>query len=99
MLGDQDRPKGLLYHYTGQKGLEGILGSKSIWATHVKFLNDESEFVHGWEKAWNSILERISKRQFDEKGPGFGQSLEKTFNTFRQAVEKDPRSGDITLFV
>jgi len=35
----------LLYHYTDQKGLIGILGGKEkcIWATHINYLNDTSE--------------------------------------------------------
>ena len=37
------KPEGLLYHYTDQKGLLGILGDKNIWATHTKYLNDASE--------------------------------------------------------
>jgi hypothetical protein len=34
---------GLLYHYTTEKGLYGILESGSIWATHFRFLNDSTE--------------------------------------------------------
>jgi hypothetical protein len=35
----------LLYHYTTQEGLLGILGDKDkeIWATHYRYLNDASE--------------------------------------------------------
>jgi hypothetical protein len=35
----------LLYHYTTQEGLLGILGDKdkNIWATHYRYLNDASE--------------------------------------------------------
>jgi hypothetical protein len=33
----------LLYHYTTQKGLLGILKDKCIWATHIRYLNDTSE--------------------------------------------------------
>lgn len=36
----------LLYHYTSQHGLLGILGSKSIWATNTHYLNDHTEFIH-----------------------------------------------------
>jgi len=39
----------LLYHYTTQPGLIGILNEKSIWATHIAYLNDSSEFRHGLE--------------------------------------------------
>src|SRR6266566_8124161 len=33
----------LLYHYTGARGLQGIVTSNKLWATNVEFLNDESE--------------------------------------------------------
>lgn len=34
-----------LFHYTTARGLEGILTSQTIWATHVSFLNDTSEMI------------------------------------------------------
>jgi hypothetical protein len=42
---ENDAPKheGLLYHYTTQEGLLGILESKQLWATHYRYLNDASE--------------------------------------------------------
>jgi hypothetical protein len=39
-------PPPLLYHYTTQSGLLGILKSKKIWATHTQYLNDQLEFQH-----------------------------------------------------
>jgi hypothetical protein len=36
----------ILYHYTSQHGLLGILDSKAVWATNTHFLNDPTEFVH-----------------------------------------------------
>ena len=35
-----------LYHYTNATGLQGILRSKTIWATQFDFLNDSSEFLY-----------------------------------------------------
>jgi len=37
------KPPDRLYHYTSPAGLIGIAKSKSLWATHVKFLNDSKE--------------------------------------------------------
>lgn len=54
----QDDPQGLLYHYTTQAGLIGILRSKSIWATHFQYLNDTSE----GQIVSNAILDEISSR-------------------------------------
>jgi len=33
-------------HYTSQAGLLGIVGTETLWATNIKFLNDEYEFQH-----------------------------------------------------
>jgi hypothetical protein len=35
-----------LYHYTDWGGLEGMLKTKEIWATHINYMNDEREFIH-----------------------------------------------------
>lgn len=37
----------VLYHYTTQGGLTGILDSKVFWATHIKHLNDRKEMTYG----------------------------------------------------
>ncbi len=39
----------LLYHYTDQNGLDGILSSDCIWATHYLFMNDLTERKTGIE--------------------------------------------------
>jgi hypothetical protein len=44
VLTSRRRPK-ILYHYTSGSGLIGILQSKSIWATSIRFLNDSNEAV------------------------------------------------------
>ena len=40
---DQIKRRELLYHYTDQRGLIGILGDKKIWATNIRYLNDTQE--------------------------------------------------------
>ena len=40
------KPPTLLYHYTSQRGLLGILKNNEIWATKIQYLNDGSEFVY-----------------------------------------------------
>jgi DUF2971 family protein len=34
-----------LFHYTTAGGLEGILGTQTLWATHARYLNDTSEMT------------------------------------------------------
>jgi hypothetical protein len=41
-----DTPPEILYHYTDQVGLLGILEKRAAWATHIRYLNDAQEFDH-----------------------------------------------------
>ena len=38
-----------LYHYTGIRGLLGIVDSRSVWASHIYYLNDSKEILHACE--------------------------------------------------
>jgi hypothetical protein len=40
-------PPLMLWHFTSLAGLEGILSSKTIWATHYQSTNDRSELSYG----------------------------------------------------
>lgn len=51
-----------LAHYTSAAGLTGVLTSKSLWATHIRFLNDSKEFVHAVSLAREFLQER--RRRF-----------------------------------
>ncbi|MHB1856482.1 MAG: DUF2971 domain-containing protein, partial [Acidobacteriaceae bacterium] len=42
-----ESPVPILYHYTNDIGLRGILDSGKLWFTSVAFLNDPSELRHG----------------------------------------------------
>jgi len=64
---DESMPE-LLYHYTTKRGLFGILGSKSIWATHYRFLNDTSERQLGLDMYKDTIL-RITSEHFEAVEP------------------------------
>src|SRR6266851_3061520 len=52
-----DKP---LYHYTGQRGLLGIIGGKQIWATHTSYLNDRREFMHAVDLVYEEINELLA---------------------------------------
>lgn len=49
---------GLLYHFTTQEGLLGILRDKCIWATEIRYLNDTSE----GQIFTKLILDELNKR-------------------------------------
>jgi Protein of unknown function (DUF2971) len=38
-------PPDILYHYTSQSGLIGMLNTKKIWASSIHYLNDSKEFA------------------------------------------------------
>lgn len=59
-LSARRRPR-ILYHYTSGSGLIGILGSRSIWATDVRFLNDSSEYSFALGLARDEIEGNLAK--------------------------------------
>jgi hypothetical protein len=48
-------PSGLIYHYTNQSGLLGIVRNGELWATHNQYLNDRKEFLHALEFARSAV--------------------------------------------
>jgi hypothetical protein len=46
-----------LWHYTSYVGFQGIVTSKTIWATEYRFLNDRTEFLHAKELAQKLVDE------------------------------------------
>jgi len=82
-------PKGLLYHYTDQKGLIGIIESKKIWATHARYLNDTSE--------GKIVFEVLRKVLNDIPGNSTLQDRRKAMTKF-QAGLKDFVAG-LNMFV
>ena len=52
------RPPEILYHYTTQEGLLGIIKDKVIWATHTQYLNDQAEFSYALRLAEEEISRR-----------------------------------------
>lgn len=50
-------------HYTTATSLIGILKNEVLWATNIKFLNDEHEFQHALDLARKVIIR--SKEKFD----------------------------------
>lgn len=47
----------VLYHYTSQEGLLGIIRSSSLWATNINYMNDATEF----DVSLRMIRDRLSK--------------------------------------
>ena len=51
-----------IYHYTGLKGLMGIVEHKRLWATDVRYLNDTSESTYGDARLSALLNEEMSTR-------------------------------------
>jgi DUF2971 family protein len=58
-LGDRVLPE-ILYHYTSQAGLIGMLKTKTIWASKIHYLNDSKEFALALDLASHELTKRIS---------------------------------------
>jgi len=46
---------GVLYHYTSQATLFNIVSTKSIWASHVSYMNDANEIRYAAQRALNIV--------------------------------------------
>ena len=62
-----EAPPRLLYHYTDQKGLLGIIETKDIWATHYQCLNDTQEFLYAKELVRKELEMRASTARGKER--------------------------------
>jgi hypothetical protein len=60
-------PPGILYHYTTQRGLLGIITTNEIWASHTQYLNDRLEFRHAIEIAKDELLKMKREPMFIDK--------------------------------
>ncbi len=52
----QEFPEELLYHYTTIEGLLGIVESGSLRASHIRYLNDQTEFKNAFEHDYLDVL-------------------------------------------
>jgi hypothetical protein len=50
----------IFYHYTTLDGLLGIIGKGKLWATHVRYLNDTSEFKIGVDAVTWMLIEKLN---------------------------------------
>src|SRR5215212_6233427 len=57
-LENSDLPE-ILYHYTSQTGLKGMLNDKTIWASKIHYLNDSEEFALALKLARDELDRRI----------------------------------------
>jgi|WetSurMetagenome_2_1015567.scaffolds.fasta_scaffold00408_21 hypothetical protein len=56
----------LLWHYTTQEGLIGIVNSGKFWATNIFYLNDSTEYIYAVKLICNVINEFLKDNQFSD---------------------------------
>lgn len=54
-----EKPQERLYHYTSFSGLLGIVGSRSLWASDIRYMNDSAELKHTADLIRAEINRRI----------------------------------------
>jgi Protein of unknown function (DUF2971) len=92
---EPQEPSGLIYQYTNDAGLRGILDSGKIWLTNIFKLNDPSELTHGFSHA-TEILKNESanspiQREFARRVEEFYRSgdIQKVVRIFSASFSKD----------
>lgn len=60
-------PPALLYHYTTRPALIGMISSKAVWATHIRYLNDAAEYSYAADFASDLIRFRRETHKSPEE--------------------------------
>lgn len=71
-------PPPIIYHYTNDVGLKGILETGRLWLTDIFSLNDPSELTHGFSVAINTLTSKLARDS------AVGQIFNKNFAAFAQ---------------
>lgn len=74
------RPPTNLSHYTTLTGLEGIVRTRSLWASNASFLNDRSELTHALDASKKAIKMLSSAKALQAWGP----AIETAFDELRK---------------
>lgn len=85
LLGDlnilQNPVPPILYHYTSRAGMLGIVGSGTIWASDLSYMNDASEKRYAIE-----LVEALSASAFRNSGPVELELLRRAIPTLRDTA-------------
>ena len=64
-----EKPPSILYHYTSQEGLLGIIKNREVWATEIFYLNDTIEYKYAIDLTSEIIKDR--QKLCSEEPPAF----------------------------
>lgn len=71
-------PPPIIYHYTNDVGLKGILETGQLWLTDIFSLNDPSELTHGFSVAINALTSKVASDS------AVGEKFAKKFAAFAE---------------
>lgn len=54
-------PQETLYHYTSLSGVLGIIGSRTLWASDIRYMNDSAELRHTADLVASDVARRINE--------------------------------------
>ena len=79
----------IIYHYTSQKGFEGIVREDGIhlWFSDVRYMNDSSELINAKKFLIQAADELLNEKKIDED----------IYNTI-QKIEYNPKKFDKSTF-
>lgn len=85
---DARPPEEMLFHYTDPAGMEGILKSQVLWASHAAFLNDSTELAFA-RQPLVAVLDELAEASssesvtaFLERGRGSLLELPRSFEVY-----------------
>lgn len=84
----EKRPPKVIYHYTSQDGLFGIVESKSIWASHIQYLNDYRELSYTIDRVVYELNELKNRKSSPFK-----------IELLSQMISDIERSREVNVFV
>ncbi|WP_416826265.1 DUF2971 domain-containing protein [Ectobacillus polymachus] len=70
-----------LYHYTNLEGLLGIIETPGFWATHIQYMNDSKEYLHGLSLCNDIIKEITNQVSSNNKKVQFLEKVYEKLNT------------------
>lgn len=86
-----DEPE-VLYHYTDKAGFVGIVQSRKLRATDIRFLNDPQELRYAWE----ALLVALEKAKTAK--PEYSEAYEAALQAISMTNAVDPAVSDDRLF-
>jgi hypothetical protein len=85
-MAENDLPE-IVYHYTDQNGLLGILRTKQLWCTHLAYMNDASEYDLR-DALIRDMLERLEATTQEDRVKEYARTAKNQTDYFREAAAK-----------